>query len=262
MQKLNRTSPSRHFLESSPAFYSLLMRNRPIWQLIGAILVFVPLQQYLKSPLSFFTLDSLLAVQYWLWWIIVLLGGAYALQKIGEPGRALAHALVAHNKSSASPVRRSWVPLFAGLAFLVCILTILERRQPFFFSQDDNLAQFLPVIVQGCHSLLQGVFPTWNPYQLLGAPTTTVGVYSLTYPFTYASYLLSRFFFVMNSSPSRPTVFPTLSLVISLSIGQFVAIAFAQRSPRLLHCAGCSQGGHSLQAGLGSMLVLFSFMYP
>ena len=62
-------------------FYSLLMRHRPIWQMIGAILVFAPLQQYFQTPMSFFTIDRLLAVQYWLWWIIALLGGAYALQK-------------------------------------------------------------------------------------------------------------------------------------------------------------------------------------
>ena len=172
--------------------YSLVMRNRPIWQIIGAILVFAPLQQYFQTPLAFFTIDRLLGIQYWLTWIIVLLGLVYGLQKLGGPGRALALALLTDEPPTSS-TKRPWMPLFAGLAFLLCILTMLEYRQPFFFSQDDNLAQFLPVMVQGCRSLFQGVFPTWNPYQLLGAPTTTVGIYSLTYPFTYASYFLSRY---------------------------------------------------------------------
>lgn len=85
-----------------------------------------------------------------------------------------------------------WGWLSLGLVFLIGCLAFLERMQPFYFSQDDNLVQFLPTILQGCRSFADGIFPTWNPYQFLGAPTASLGVYALTYPPTYFSYWVAR----------------------------------------------------------------------
>jgi hypothetical protein len=173
--------------------YSVFMRNRPICQVIGTVVVFAVVQQYFEDPNSFFSSDRLLDVQYWLKWIIFLLLAVYALEKLGQGGRDLARVLIVDDDCPAASPDRPWPSLLGGVVFLITVLTVLELRQPFFFTQDDNLMQFLPVILQGCRSLLQGVLPTWNPYQLLGAPTTTVGVYSLTYPVTYFSYALSRY---------------------------------------------------------------------
>jgi hypothetical protein len=81
----------------------------------------------------------------------------------------------------------------AGSAFMLVSLTLLEVAQPWNFSQDDNFSQFLPVILQGGSCVNDGIFPTWNPYQLLGAPTASMGVYSLTYPPTYLCYFTARY---------------------------------------------------------------------
>lgn len=82
--------------------------------------------------------------------------------------------------------------LACGLSVIVLAFYILERHQPFYFTQDDNYCQSLPVIVESGRSFFSGVFPQWNPHQLLGAPTACLGVYGLTYPPTYAAYAVAR----------------------------------------------------------------------
>jgi hypothetical protein len=83
--------------------------------------------------------------------------------------------------------------LVAGFAVVILCLGLAEIQQPFYFTQDDNYSQFLPVILTSCRSVLAGTWPWWNPYQLLGAPTMTLGTYSLTYPFTYAAWFIARY---------------------------------------------------------------------
>lgn len=83
--------------------------------------------------------------------------------------------------------------LAAGLALLLANLALLEWRHPYTFTQDDNLSQFLPVILHGCRGLFDdGIFPTWNAHQFGGMPTASLGIYALTYPPTYASYAVAR----------------------------------------------------------------------
>lgn len=89
--------------------------------------------------------------------------------------------------------RWNWMYAMLGFAFVAIALACLEWRQSFFFSQDDNLAQFMPVMLDGCRSLLNhGIFSTWNPHQFLGSPTSSLGVYALTYPPTYGSYAIAK----------------------------------------------------------------------
>jgi hypothetical protein len=95
-----------------------------------------------------------------------------------------------HHRCSARAV---WFWCFGGFAMIAALFAALEVRQPLYFVEDDNLSQFLPVVLQGCRSLLtEGVFPTWNPHQFLGSPTTSLGTYALTYPPTYMSYAIAR----------------------------------------------------------------------
>lgn len=169
------------------------MKIRSLWQLLLAIVVFACAQHYLQDPSAFFTFDTLIVMRIWLLWIVILTAALFGVEKLGERGRALAQILMIDDNAHSSPQKRSWIWLVAGLIFVVCFLIKLEHDRPFFFTQDDNLMQFLPVIVQGGRSAIDGIFPTWNPYQYLGAPTTSLGVYALTYPITYICYLFSRF---------------------------------------------------------------------
>ena len=94
------------------------------------------------------------------------------------------------------------LPLAQGIAWpwLASVLLViagaffaLERIQTHYFLQDDNYSQFLPGILYGCRTIWSGHWVTWNPYQLLGAPLTDLGVYAITYPVTHLSYLGAKY---------------------------------------------------------------------
>ncbi len=77
--------------------------------------------------------------------------------------------------------------LLFGMAVMAAVGVLLESRDPYYFTQDDNFAQFLPMILHGCSVLAEGAFPDFNPFQFMGTPTASVGVYALTYPPTWLS---------------------------------------------------------------------------
>ncbi len=91
---------------------------------------------------------------------------------------------------AAEPVR-PW--FLVGALVVAAGIAITEFRQPFAFTEDDGVSQFLPVILQAARGMLAGHIPVWNPNQFMGAPTLTVGIYTLTYPPTYLAYGIARF---------------------------------------------------------------------
>jgi hypothetical protein len=117
-----------------------------------------------------------------------------------------------------------------GLSLLIGAFAWLEYRDPYFFTQDDNLSQFLPVIMQGCESMLTDGRPaTYNPNQFAGAPTASIGTYALTYPGTYLSYWIARD--ALGDPAATIDVFCVLHLVYGYPI------LFA-----LLRRVGCAPG--------------------
>ncbi len=111
-----------------------------------------------------------------------------------------------------------------GALVVALSIAILEYAQPFYFTQDDNLSQFLPFIIDGCRNAFVGVFPNWNPYQLLGAPAANVGVYSLTYPLTYLSY------WVANSLLGNEFATLEVFCAVHLMVGYLSVYFLARRS--------------------------------
>ncbi len=169
---------------------------------------------------------------------LLLLLGVIALRwKPEDPG---------HPLPAASPREwRAWT--LAGFAALLANLRLLEWRIPYYFTQDDNLSQFLPVMLRGARSMADGVFPTWNPYQLLGSPTASVGTYALTYPLTYASWALAA---LAGNENATIEVFCALHLA-----GGFLAMVLLGRTagfrPSVSVLAGLaySLGGYFLVVG-------------
>lgn len=85
---------------------------------------------------------------------------------------------------------------FGGLALAAGMLAYLEWMQPYYFSVDDNHAQFIPVVLASMRGFFaEWTLPTWNAYQMLGQPTMSLGNYALTYPVTYLSYLAAAYLF-------------------------------------------------------------------
>lgn len=105
----------------------------------------------------------------------------------------------------------------AGFCAVIGGFAILRSHGQYPFLQDDNYCQFLPVVMRSAETLCAGRMPVWNPYQLLGAPTTTVGTYALTYLPTYISYFLAHWF-------GNDLETFDLFCVAHLSVGYFVTV--------------------------------------
>ncbi len=73
------------------------------------------------------------------------------------------------------PTLQSWTWIVLGLATVAAALAMLEWIEPCYFVQDDNFANVLPAILQGCRSIFQGEFPDFDPCQLMGMPNAGKG---------------------------------------------------------------------------------------
>ena len=167
--------------------------------------------------------------------LVALVLGAVLLQRRSEPSGALFATPVAPGPAGSA------VPFWTGLLVLAGALAALEASRPLYFVQDDNYAQFLPIITQGARSFFDGVFPTWNASQLLGQPTTSVGVYALTYPPTYLSFGIARY--VLGNQAWTLDVF-----CIGHLLGAYVVLAgWLERDLRI-------RGWLAAQAALGFAL--------
>ncbi|WP_309718495.1 hypothetical protein [Armatimonas sp.] len=113
--------------------------------------------------------------------------------------------------------------LSAGLLALTLSLVLLTHGQRYGFVHDDNITQFFPTILQGCRSLEHGIFPTYNPYALMGSPTASMGTYALTYPLTYLSYFVATH--LLRDAYLTLDIFAVMHLVL----GYLATFALARR---------------------------------
>ena len=90
------------------------------------------------------------------------------------------------------PTLQSWKWILLGLATVAAALAMLEWIEPCYFVQDDNFANVLPAILQGCRSIFRGEFPDFDPCQLMGMPNAGKGLSTLLYPPTVVSYFIAR----------------------------------------------------------------------
>jgi len=113
--------------------------------------------------------------------------------------------------------------LAIGFAVFCVGVAIARSREPYAFTQDDNFSQFLPVIIRSAQDFFGGRFPVWNPHQLLGAPTATVGTYMLTYPPTYVSYWIAQRIF------GDPYLTIEVFSILHLAVGYFITVVVLRR---------------------------------
>lgn len=165
--------------------------------------------------------------------------------------------------SPAEPCILSWSRVgwpLAGLAGMIGAIVFLEVRQPYYFTQDDNLSQFLPGILQGCRSLGSGVFPTWNPYQFMGSPSTTVGTYSLTYPPMWLSYWFAKH--LLGREYATIEVFAVAHLVLAYGLIYWVVRREGVRPAfAILASLCCVLSGYALLAGRSWYYVIPVFVW-
>lgn len=102
-----------------------------------------------------------------------------------------------------------------AIIFLATAFTFFESICPYYFSQDDNLAQFFPVIIDFCRHLDQGNFSTYNPYLMMGFSPISFGYYALTYPGVHFSYFFSKYVL------SNPLAIIEVFAILHITFGYF-----------------------------------------
>ena len=223
---------------------------RPVWQ-VGLAVVCVAAAWGYDRPYEIVQV---------LYFLAVASIGIALLQR--WPGVSRAASLVLLDspaqRSILSWSRVGW-PL-TGLAGMIAAIVFLEVRQPYYFTQDDNLSQFLPGILQGCRSLANGVFPTWNPYQFMGSPSTTVGTYSLTYPPMWLSYWFAKH--VLGREYATIEVFAVAHLLLAYGL-IYWAVRREGVRPALAILASlcCVLSGYALLAGRSWYYVIPVFVW-
>ena len=75
-------------------------------------------------------------------------------------------------------------------------------------------------MLQSVQGALSGTFPVWNPYQFMGVPTATDGIYALTYPFTYCAYFVAHF--LLRNDYNTLEVFSGFHLLAGYVVTYFV----------------------------------------
>ncbi|MGA2067662.1 MAG: hypothetical protein ABSG86_22030 [Thermoguttaceae bacterium] len=116
--------------------------------------------------------------------------------------------------------RSHWLWLAFGLAVVVLALGVLERREAFYFCQDDALVSELPLWLGACRSVWNGVLPEYNPYNLLGTPLLAMGA-GLTYPPLYLAYAVARH--VLGNEYATVDVFAAMHLLAGFAVTYLVA---------------------------------------
>jgi len=154
---------------------------------------------------------------------------------------------------------RRWLPAHAAIFFLA--FAYLEWRQPFYFAQDDNFAQFMPIMIASSRSFFSGVFPRWEPHIFFGAPIADSGLYALTYPLTYVSYALSQMF------QGEPYALLEYYALLHLGLGGAVTYWHLRRYWQLERLPACQAAlsyvlcGYALQAGRSWYYMLPVFLW-
>lgn len=91
--------------------------------------------------------------------------------------------------------KKSIIYLCAGLLVVGLLFGFIEYLHPYHFTQDDNLAQFLPVMLLGMKQMFSGELPVLNMHQYMGVQILEIGTYALLYPVSIVSYTLAHFAF-------------------------------------------------------------------
>ena len=118
---------------------------------------------------------------------------------------------------------------------------LLELTWPYTFLKDDNINQFLPVLIEGMRQLFDGTLPVFNHYQYMGSPLLEYGTYAVLYPPLILSYALAEYVF------GNPFLTLELFVFIHIILGYCCMYFFLR-----------SQHVRKLIALLGSLAFVFS----
>lgn len=124
-------------------------------------------------------------------------------------------------------------------AFL--LFFIISNGNSNVFLRDDNISQWLPVINGTFGDLLKtGKLNYWNYYLMSGINLFDTGIYSLTNPIMFVSYLIYRLFNYSNTITIYIFLIFSFSLIIYNEVLLKLQIQWKKRTIILLCIASCT----------------------
>ena len=184
--KLASTLPLALPAGERAAANSLLIHSVLYW---GKLIIVTSLAYVVaRGPLYAHPLPALLLA-------IAVTAAAHLLAQTRPLRRLLACGIgtgeLGQQPATTSRAARVLFPLL-GLLILAGCLLLLERHDPYFFTQNDAFSLGTPLALHACRSLWRGVFCTWNPYQFMGLPIASNPQSFYAYPPLYLAYFLAR----------------------------------------------------------------------
>ena len=190
--------------------------------------------------------------------VLGLIVGFYALLRLKAAApieRAVLGALDATaepdglGSPSYKPIR-TWRWIALGLTVIAAALVILECIEPCYFVQDDNYANVLPGVLQGCRAMFRSEFPDFDPCQFIGMPNAGKGLNALFYPPTIVSYAIARY--VLGNEYWTLDVFAAMHLLAGY-VTSFFAARGAELRPAAAFALAISfvLSGYILMVGRG-----------
>jgi hypothetical protein len=171
--------------------YRIAAQHAPLTQLIDPVLIArafpVGLSTVLTVVVGFFALLRLKGARPIERTVLRAMG-----QGAGSGEQGVASTEGERRRAGEGERGQDWRWVATGLAVVAVAISILEWMQSYYFVQDDNFANVLPGVLQGCRSMCHGEFPDFDPCQYLGMPNAGKGIFALFYPPTIVSYAIAR----------------------------------------------------------------------
>ena len=221
-------------------------QNRHIWFVIfGLLFLFILYHGAIEFKCGRETSDRIYTVLITTFNLAVLVMAAMLFSRVKRHRKVISvidkihcrfdHMLPATKESGL--LVYSW--LFGGLLLVFACLCHMESRCSWvMFLLIDNILQFSPVIIDACRNFFEhGTFPEINPYQFMGSPTSSTGIYSLLYPVTYIAYAIAKF--LCRNELITIDVFCIIHILLAYTGTFMVAKKLQIRSP-LAFVAGIS----------------------
>ena len=90
---------------------------------------------------------------------------------------------------------RRAAPLLLLAGTVIAVLLCIELQTPYYFLQDDNRHQYLPLFVHAYDSLMKGNLALYDFHQFLGTPNLAMGQTAVLYAPMYLALGASQLFF-------------------------------------------------------------------
>jgi len=151
-------------------------------------------------------------------------------------------------------VKRAAAPLLLAVAVLAALLW-LEAASPYYFLQDDNRHQYLPLFAHAFDALRGGTLAVYDFHQFLGTPNLAMGQTAVLYPPMYFAFAVSAL--LTGQVFAGIDVLVAMHLVVA-ALGMYLLVRNLRLSREAAFAAGLSWALCSFVVYVGDSWVVYT----